>query len=105
MRTACTLVLSALISANATAQIGDHKDKQYDPPEWAMITDSAGRALDLTQEQMKQVQEADENYRANAKAGDAGALDKRDKDLQAILLPTQYTQWKEMTKARRAKAK
>lgn len=104
MRTLLSIAV-LLISIGASAQIGEHKDPSYDPPAWAMLEDSVGHVLGLTNQQMKQVQTADENYRANAKAGDKGALEKRDADLRAILLPTQYTQWKEVARARRAQMK
>src|SRR5436190_14847778 len=104
MRTACALILATLWSMSASAQTTDNTDPQYDPPAWAMINDSLGHVLDLTNDQMKQVQEADEHYRGLVKAGDKSAMEKRDKDLQAILIPSQYAQWKEIAKKQRAAA-
>ncbi|HEX2617203.1 MAG TPA: hypothetical protein VHL57_06650 [Flavobacteriales bacterium] len=101
MRTAIVLLFCCCCIA-VNAQIGEHKDTRYDPPTWAMIDDSLGHELGLTNEQMKKVQEADEHYRANVKGGDASAMDKREKDLKAILLPSQLTQWKEIAAKRRS---
>jgi hypothetical protein len=95
MRTLGILLLT-LLCTTARAQIGEKKDPAFDPPAWAMIDDSLGHVLGLTNEQMKLVQQADEHYRANVKAGDQGAMEARDKDLRAVLLPSQFEQWKEI---------
>lgn len=104
MRTPCILAFALLLATTATAQIGEKKDPAYDPPTWAMIDDSLGHALGLTHEQMKQVQTADENYRIAVKEGAIGALEKRDKDLRALMLPTQYDKWADIARKRRMDA-
>ena len=91
-----------MLSVNAVAQ--EEKTANYDPPAWAAIDDSLGHALDLTHDQMKLVQTADENYRKNARAGDKEAMEKRDRDIKAIMLPTQYTAWKEAVRQRKGTA-
>jgi hypothetical protein len=105
MRTTFTFVLVASLSMAAFGQTDQQKDKTYDPPAWAMIDDSLGHVLNLTNDQMKQVQQADDAYRTNVKSGDKSALDKRDKDLRAILMPSQFTQWQEIARKRQAKAR
>jgi hypothetical protein len=86
--------LSLLGIAGVSAQ-------DFDPPRTMMIDDSVGHVLNLTNEQMKQVQVADEHYSDNRKAGDKEALAKWERDIKAALLPTQYEEWKAMTSKRK----
>ena len=104
MKTPCAIILAASLSLAAQGQADQQEEKSYDPPAWAVIDDSLGHVLNLTNDQMKQVQQADDTYRENAKAGDGSALEKRDKDLKAILVPSQFTQWQDISRKRRAKA-
>lgn len=100
MRTGIVLALVALLfcSVNTSAQ---SDNKKIDPPEWVAIDDSLGHELGLTNDQMKLVQEADERYAKAHEAGDASAMEKRDMDIKAILLPSQYEQWKAIVKKRK----
>jgi hypothetical protein len=100
MRTTVALLMVAAFFAltNASAQ----SDGKTTPPEWVAIDDSLGHELGLTNDQMKQVQEADERYAKAKEAGDASALEKRDMDLRAVLLPSQYEQWKQIVKQRKS---
>jgi hypothetical protein len=93
MRTAAILIAlatSSLISIHAQTD----GDKQVDPPAYVMIDDSLGHELGLTNEQMKLVQESDARYSDLMAKGDKQALMLRDRDLQSVLLPSQYAQWK-----------
>ncbi len=92
-----------LILLGSAVHAQDAKDRPVDPPTVVMIDDSLGHELGLTNEQMKLVQTADENYRKGVKAGDKDVLEKRDRDLRAVLLPTQYEQYREVVKKRKAK--
>lgn len=92
-----------LVLLGSIVQAQSNEELKTDPPSAVMIDDSLGHALGLTNEQMKLVQTADENYRKGMKAGDQAALNKRDRDLKAVLLPTQYEQYKEVVKKRRSK--
>ena len=87
---------------NAYGQTDQKQDKTVDPPAWAVIDDSLGHVLNLTNDQMKQVQQADDAYRTSVKAGDKSAMEKRDKDLRAILIPSQFAQWQEIARKRKA---
>jgi hypothetical protein len=99
MRTAAILIAlatSSLISIHAQTD----GDKQVDPPAYLMIDDSLGHELGLTNEQMKLVQESDQRYSELVAKGDKDALQLRDRDLQAVLLPSQYAQWKMIVQKR-----
>lgn len=101
MRTIITICMLALLAGSAYAQDPGSTGSPYAPPAWAMINDSLGHVLGLTQDQMKLVQESDEHFSEHVKAGDKNALEQREKDLKAIMLPSQYEQWREMVKLRR----
>ncbi len=99
MRTAAILIALAttsLISIHAQTD----GDKQVDPPAYVMIDDSLGHELGLTNEQMKLVQESDARYSDLVAKGDKDALKLRDRDLQAVMLPSQYAQWKVIVQKR-----
>lgn len=88
---------------HANAQTTPGKTSPNDPPALVAINDSLGHVLGLTNDQMKKIQEADDRYREGASKGDKDALEKRDRDLKAILLPSQYTEWKGMIEQQRNK--
>jgi hypothetical protein len=104
MRTAAILIAlatSSMISIHAQTD----SDKQVEPPAYVMIDDSLGHELGLTNEQMKLVQESDARYSDLMAKGDKDALKLRDRDLQAVLLPSQYAQWKVIVQKRAKEVK
>jgi hypothetical protein len=101
MRTTVALLMVAAFFAASTS-VSAQSDDKTTPPEWVAIDDSLGHVLGLTNDQMKQVQEADERYAKAKDSGDASALEKRDTDLRAVLLPSQYEQWKQIVKQRKS---
>ncbi len=99
MRTAAILIAlatSSLIGLHAQ----NNGDAQVEPPAYVMIDDSLGHELGLTNEQMKLVQESDARYSDLVAKGDKDALKLRDRDLQAVMLPSQYAQWKTIVQQR-----
>lgn len=74
-------------------------------PAWSVIDDSLGHVLQLTNEQMKQVQLADDHYKEHRRAGAKDALEQRERDIKAVLMPTQYEEWRRVVERRKSGAK
>lgn len=90
--------MCSMITANAQT---DKATKEIELPTWAVIDDSLGHALDLTNDQMKLVQEADEHYRERVAKGDDNAIEMRERDIKAALLPSQYKEWQAIAAKRK----
>ena len=101
MRTAGLLIAWAASSLITVSAQTDKETKEIDLPTWAVIDDSLGHALDLTNDQMKLVQEADEHYRERVAKGDDNAIEMRERDIKAALLPSQYKEWQAVAAKRK----